>query len=878
MMRSLGRFAAIAGVLFLLVSCGQIGRLQAPAVDAQGQAVNQGVTQVYPLESIPEFRYGEMVDETPALWFVQFAERPSVKGGRPAAQANERAAFRRTAASERVAFAERLDFRRLFNGMSVSASASAAAKLAQLPGVTGVFPVVDIEIPKVTSGLAPEMSTALAMTGAGFAQNELGLSGQGIRVAVMDSGLDYGHPDLAGRMVAGWDFVGDLFNADDPENDTPFPDGDVMDCNGHGTHVAGIVGANGGPLGVTGVAPGVDFGIYKIFGCAGSTTADIMLAAMEMALADGMHVLNMSVGASFQWPQYPTAVAASNLVDAGMVVVASIGNNGASGAYSAGAPGLGEHVIGVASFDNSHINALAFIAEPSGDRIAYLPLSTADDPPLSGDSAEIVYVGRGCNNDAFLAVPNEKIALIVRGVCTFNEKYQRAVNAGAVGVIIQNNAPGLFSGGGVVNSGVFGIGISFADGELLKDLSEPYATWTDERIDSPNPTGNLISSFSSYGLSPDLTLKPDIAAPGGLIRSTYPQSISDGYAVLSGTSMSAPHVAGAVALMLEYKPDLAAHDVRTLLQNAADPKAWWGNPGSGFLDNVHRQGAGMLDIIGALTATTKVSPSKIATGESEAGPYTQTLWIENHGDTDVTYGLGHVPALSTDGSTFTPGFTTGFASVSFSETSVTVPAGGRASVSATITANPALREGSQYGGYIVLTPDEGEHAHTLRVPYAGFKGDYQSIEAMASGFFGMPLVARVVGNSYLPQGEGASFSMVDGDVPYFLVHFAHQSRVFEMHIRHASNGRPVHPVFHRSSVFEYLPRNAAVDGFFAFYWDGTRIHSEVTRGRGNTMEFFKTVPDGAYKIDLRVLKALGDPSNPNHWETFTSPTINIARP
>jgi hypothetical protein len=88
------------------------------------------------------------------------------------------------------------------------------------------------------------------------------------------------------------------------------PDPDPDDCNGHGTHVAGIVGANGT---VVGVAPDVTFGAYRVFGCEGSTTADIMIAAMEMAYADGMDVLNMSIGSAFQWPQYPTAVAASNL-------------------------------------------------------------------------------------------------------------------------------------------------------------------------------------------------------------------------------------------------------------------------------------------------------------------------------------------------------------------------------------------------------------------------------------------------------------------------------------------------------------------------------------------------------------------------------------
>ena len=134
----------------------------------------------------------------------------------------------------------------------------------------------------------------------------------------------------------------------------PHPDAYPDDCNGHGTHVAGIIGANDA-TGLKGVAPDVTFGAYRVFGCEGSTESDIMLAAMERALADGMDVLNMSIGSAFQWPQYPTAVASDRLVNKGMVVVASIGNSGANGLYSAGAPGLGQKVIGVAAFDNTNV-------------------------------------------------------------------------------------------------------------------------------------------------------------------------------------------------------------------------------------------------------------------------------------------------------------------------------------------------------------------------------------------------------------------------------------------------------------------------------------------------------------------------------------------
>ena len=182
-------------------------------------------------------------------------------------------------------------------------------------------------------------------------------------------------------MITGWDFVGNAYDASEftatgaPNplySPTPVPDPDPDDCNGHGTHVSGIVGASpASASGVKGVAPGVKFGAYRVFGCGGSTTDDVMLAAMERAQADGMDVLNMSIGDAFNnWPQSPTARAASALVDAGMVVVASIGNSGTDGLYSAGAPGVGDKVIGTASYDNSHTQQTIFTGVAGQPRLS----------------------------------------------------------------------------------------------------------------------------------------------------------------------------------------------------------------------------------------------------------------------------------------------------------------------------------------------------------------------------------------------------------------------------------------------------------------------------------------------------------------------------
>ena len=223
------------------------------------------------------------------------------------------------------------------------------------------------------------MKNALGLTGANIAQDELGLDGSGETIAIIDSGLDYTLPEFGGcfgagcKVRGGFDLVGDSYNATPgPAFDaTPHPDGDPLPCDpdaadraevlgagtsdaAHGTHVAGIAAADGrGHVDdgqVVGVAPGAKLLAYSVFGCNGGTDSDVLVHAMELALADHANVVNMSIGAAFNnWPQYPTAVAADNLVDAGVTVVTSIGNSGVNGGqlWSAGAPGVGRKVIGV---------------------------------------------------------------------------------------------------------------------------------------------------------------------------------------------------------------------------------------------------------------------------------------------------------------------------------------------------------------------------------------------------------------------------------------------------------------------------------------------------------------------------------------------------
>ena len=828
------------------------------------------------------------------LWFVELSGLPVADGRARNEVLSEKAAFRQAAAAAGIRYKERRAFDVLFNGLSVEVDAVNRLKLARLPGVKATYPVEIVTRPATveTGDTTPDLVAALGLTGADVAQNQLGLSGQGIKVGVIDTGLDIDHPAFGGtgvpgttpfpnaRVVAGYDLVGDNYNSSGtPEQQIPVPDPIPDDCNGHGTHVAGIVGANGG--GVIGVAPKALLASYRVFGCTGTSSSDVIVEALERAYADGMQVVNQSLGAARQWPQYPTAQAASRLVNKGVVVVASIGNNGPGGSspdalFAGGAPGVGDKVIGVASYDNAQ-QAFKVGTTPYG----FTPATGAPLPPTTG-TLPLARTGTTTTvDDACTALPpgslTGKAALIRRGTCSFYIKATNAQNAGASAVVLYNNAAGA------LNASVAGtpavtipvVGIAAAQGATLDSaIAAGSATlvWGSEYVTFPYGTGGLISGFSSFGLSAELAMKPNIGAPGGGILSTYPLELG-GKASLSGTSMSSPHVAGAAALILEAKPTISANQMMGRMQNVADPKEWSGNAALGLLDHSFRQGAGMLDVVGTVTATATVSPSQISTGESAAGSYLQTLTVRNLSLSPASYDVGHVAGVAagpntTSGASYAlTGVFDAPATVSLSKSVLNIPPLGTATVDVTISANAALPDRSLYGGYITFKPKGAGTA--MSVPYAGMKGDYQSTQVLVPTTNGFPWLASLSAGTYTNQPGGATFTLANGDNPYFLVHLDHLSRQVKLEAFEAASGK----TWNKVSDDEYFTRNSTPGGFFAFTWDGVTFKGTADRPRQ-----VREVPNGQYVVKVSVLKALGDSSNPAHWETWTSPVITIARP
>ena len=843
------------------------------------------------------------------LWFVEFASEPRARGGSPAAHANERALLEAEARAEGISIDQRRDFDTLWNGLTVDAGISEIATIRSLPSVAAVHPVAIIEAPE-PEGVSPELASALAMTGADNAQ-DLGLTGKSLSVGVIDTGIDYNHPDLGGggdtelrilaeddrtfdhpRISHAWDYVGEGFDAGDPDSPDPDPNPDPWDPHGHGTHVSGIVGAAADDEdGVTGVAPEVTFGAYKVFD-AGSTTADIIVEALEDAYVDGMDIVNMSLGASLVWGQeYPTTATSNELAAQGVVVINSAGNSGGLGTWSLSAPANAHDIISVASADNEALPALTFEVDQLVEPIPYLDMSAAPEPPLTGESDPVMHLGDleddarfGCFESDFDDFEAGNVALISRGgvpdACTFATKYDNAVDAGATGVVIYNNVQGLFAGGGIVaeEGDPWAAAISDVDGarlvNLLEDDEDVRLRFTDNIVIAPSPTGGLVSSFSSYGQDVELAFGPSVMAPGGLITSTYPLDLGE-YAMLSGTSMSAPHVAGAVALLLEAERDLDPFEVRDRLQNTAEPAVWSLNPDLGLLDHTFRQGAGMIQIDRAVTTEHRVAPGQIALGDDASSDVTITVW--NDSEEEVTYTIGNVGTLGTGVSTFAPVFFGPGATVEATEDSVTVGAGETGEVVVTITAPGFGLPNHQFGGYVTLTPDVDD-TPVLRVPYSGYDGDYQELPLF--GYFAWPLdepiqfveqephLSEIVGfdedgfAEFEPVDPGHVFVPREDDFPVIEAFFGHFPQVMEVYAVDQRRGTR-----HLVIQEEHLSRSPTPDFFWAFAWDGT-----APTGQGGAT---RPLRSGTYTLEVEVLRTLGDPDIDDHWDTWESVEFQI---
>ena len=492
-------------------------------------------------------------------------------------------------------------FKEAFNGVSMTLPANEIEKVLESHSVKMIWSDVKIQgIQPVEMEKENGKGNLKTVPSLGTEQlHTKGYTGEGVKVAVIDTGIDYNHPDLKEAYKGGYDFVD---NDADPMETTyddwkksGWPEFNNSNAyyTSHGTHVAGIIagqGSNDHEFAVTGVSPEVDLYGYRVLGPYGSGMSSHIIAAIEKATSDGMDIMNLSLGADINDPFYPTSIAVNNAVLAGVTAVVAAGNSG-SEMKTLGSPGSSTLALTVGANDVS-VTVPTFTGgiEGTGNAtdvdLRLLAKGLSDDIPLlEGKVLPIVDVGLGNSSNYVAKDVKGKAVLISRGETSFDEKIKLAKAHGAVGVLLYNYIGGEghipYYIGETVNY-IPTFSLTNADGLFVKEhLAAGDASVTYTGLNMHTTEGGNLADFSSRGPGRlQYEIKPEITAPGVQILSTVP-SYANGasnignydlaYEQFSGTSMASPYVAGFAALLLQQNPDLTPDEIKTILMNTADP-------------------------------------------------------------------------------------------------------------------------------------------------------------------------------------------------------------------------------------------------------------------------------------------------------------------
>jgi subtilisin family serine protease len=623
------------------------------------------------------------------------------------------------------------------NALFVQVDDAQAASLAAMPGVKRVLPERQFKL---------VLDRAVGLHKVAEAWSEIGedRAGAGIKIGIIDTGIDQTHPGFAddslvmpegfpkvnvashvsyatNKVIVARSYVSLL-----PKRD---PDQTPADHVGHGTALAMIAAGvrTAGPLAtIQGVAPKAYLGSYKVFGTPGynnSASDSAILKALDDAVADGMDVINLSLGDDFA-PRLADDIdvdAVERAVRAGVIVVVAAGNNG-PGLNTIGSPATAPSAITVGAMSNDRFFGTILDVAGLGSYGAIPASGTARTAPLTGELVDVKKLdGDGLGCKAFAAGSlSGKIALISRGNCTFETKLIYAQRAGAVGALIHTAFSGdrvfaMDPGQAVLTAEM----ISYDDGVAIRQaLAEQGSLTATLSFDlGPQTTaGSRTTDFGASGPSVDLGIKPDLLAVGQDMY-TATQSYDDygsmynasRFIAVDGTSFSTPFVAGTAALLKAARPGLTVDQYRSLLVNTA---ARVSQTYRGEDAVLQQTGGGMVDALAALHVSSTAYPVSLSLGTGGAdAKFDRTLTVTNLGGEADQFTLGVETAR-------------GELAAAFENTTVDLEAGAALDVPVAFTGT-ALTPGA-YAGTLTIT--SAKTGTVTRVPY------WYAASGAASGF------------------------------------------------------------------------------------------------------------------------------------------------
>jgi subtilisin family serine protease len=602
-----------------------------------------------------------------------------------------------------------------------------------------------------------------------------GKNGAGVRVAVLDTGVDYTHQDLGGagtlaaytaaygtttadprnrsrdglfptsKVVDGYDFVGEAW-----PNGPLAQDDDPIDCSpsaigcagGHGTHVSDII-AGVGPH--PGVAPGAKLLEYKVCSSVSSSCSGVaLLQAVDRMMdpnqdgdiSDHVDVANLSLGSAYGQNEDDLTAALNNASDAGVIVATAAGNN-ANLPYVVSSPSTGKNIISVAQTQVPSARGFPLVINsPASIARTIRNTATVDWAPIDHDvNGDVAYVGRACPGDALASNPAGKVALIDRGTCAVSLKVDQAAHANAIGVIIANNIPGdppSFSFGGGTQF-VPTIIITQSDGSLIKTALQTSAVNVSYGPSTSVPLVGSMVGTSARGPSYSFDqIKPDIGAPGASVSAEA--GTGTGTTAFGGTSGATPMIAGSEAILRQVYPKRKVYELKSVLMNTAETNIQT-NPMlfPGQLAPITRIGAGEVRVNRAVASTTAAWDEKDKAGSlsygyqalSDPADIAHKLVVRNYSNHPITYSLSPSFRFADDQSS---------GAVTFTDlpSSITVDANNREVVWVILHVDPSklpvwnmnsgsqggngpLFNGVEYDGYLTL--DGGSADSRISVPW-----------------------------------------------------------------------------------------------------------------------------------------------------------------
>lgn len=693
------------------------------------------------------------------------------------------------------------EYSAVINGFSVEADYDDLESIQNTDGVKNAFIAETHELVHPVS-VSSFSSGNIEAVGADIV-GDAGYTGKNTVTAILDTGLDTSHEafgsvngakyteeDISAliknnKLTIGKLNVSAVYKNEKIPYAYDYADVDTNVSGGasHGTHVAGIVGANSGGT-ITGVAPDTQLMIMKIFGDSSSGASDDdILAALDDSVKLGADVINMSLGTTAGFSEDETKVMRevyNRVSDAGINLICAAGNEYSSSYQNAAgnnlpfaenpdngtvaSPSTYSAALSVASMNNTE--TLSSYILVGDNKIRYN--DSAEDEgevKLSSFEGTFEYVDCGYGSPDDFNGPNlkGKFALITRAgeydgeILTFSQKETNAVNAGAVGAIICNNVDG-----GLVSMStehkIPCVFISKLNGDIMKSASDKRLSVSSDYVDKfTDETSGQMSDFSSWGVTPDLKLKPEITMPGGDIYSTLPNGK---YGNMSGTSMASPHMAGAAAVMDQYiREELdglnmtsseRAYLANALMMSSASAL----KDGNGVTYSPRKQGAGLVQLNRAVSAKAYLAGEngtlpKIEMGSSEAGEYNFSLKAKSLTGSEIKYeasaevlteriitedGVNYIAqtARKLSDSEVNVKLPQTVTLSSNSETDIAV------SVSLTEEGKNNIDEQFPNGifieGYVKLTPLSGDTVE-LSIPFMGFYGDWDSLPMFDSTIY-----------------------------------------------------------------------------------------------------------------------------------------------